>query len=65
MINSIYISISGKINHKNISNSTKRTRFTRPLLLEKYFGLFFKKSLYEIGDISISGLSKEISLHLH
>ena len=43
MINSIHISISGKLNQKNFSNSTKI------VLLEKYFGLFFQKSLYEIG----------------
>ena len=47
MINSIHISISGKINQKNFSNSTKRTSFTRPLLSRyKSILAYFSRNLY-------------------
>ena len=53
MINSIHISISGKINQKNFSNSTKRTPFTRPLLSrQKSILAYFSKNLYMKQAIS-------------
>ena len=54
MINSIHFSISGKINQKNFSNLTKRTRFTRPLLSrQKSILAYFSRNLYMKQAISL------------